>query len=313
MKIAIAGSGALGCGFGYHLQKGGADVTLLDNWEQHINTIKEEGLTISVNGDKDNQKMTICKPHELKEKMDVIFVFTKSMGLNAMMESIEHIIGPNTKVVCLLNGLGHLKTLEKYIDRKNIIMGTTVWTAGIDAPGHTHFNGQGPVEIQNSDPSEKEATQEIVEMLQKSGLNGVYSENVNYTTWRKACVNGTMNALCTLLDANIEEVFQTPAIDSMLTHIIKEFAIVAKHQDNVILDVDETITYLKGVAAKVGAHYPSMHQDLKNNRPTEIDYLNGEVAEASKKLGLEAPYCQQITDLIHAKETILGITTAKAK
>ncbi|GEK91799.1 2-dehydropantoate 2-reductase [Alkalibacterium kapii] len=313
MKIAIAGSGALGCGFGYHLQKGGADVTLLDNWEQHIKTISEKGLTISVNGSKDNQEMDICRPHELKEKMDVIFVFTKSMGLKSMMESIEHIIGPDTKIVCLLNGLGHLKTLEKYINRKNIIMGTTVWTAGIDAPGHTHFNGQGPVEIQNSDPSEKEATIEIVDLLQKSGLNGEYSENVNFTIWRKACVNGTMNALCTILDANIEEVFATPTIDSMLRNIIKEFATVAKHQDNVTLNVEETISYLKSLADKVGAHYPSMHQDLNNNRPTEIDFLNGEVAEASKKLGLEAPYCQQITDLIHAKEAILGITTTKVK
>jgi len=310
MKIAIAGSGALGCGFGYHLQKSGEDVTLLDNWEDHIHAISTNGLTITVNGKEDTQEMTMCKPNELNEEMDAIFVFTKSMGLKSMMKNIDHIIGENTKIICLLNGLGHLKTLEEFVDRKNIIMGTTVWTAGIDAPGITHFNGQGPVELQNSDPEEKEGALQIVDILTRSGLNGVYSDNVNYTTWRKACVNGTMNALCALLDTTIEKVFSTSTIDSMLSGIVSEFATVARMQDGIKLDVEETITYLKALAEKVGAHYPSMHQDLANNRPTEIDYLNGAVAEAAKGFGLEAPYCQKVTDLIHAKEDILGIETA---
>lgn len=311
MKIAIAGSGALGCGFGYHLQKSGEDVTLLDNWEEHIQTISENGLSITVNGVKDTQAMKICKPNELDQKMDAIFVFTKSMGLKSMMKSIHHIIGENTMIICLLNGLGHLKTLEEYVDKKNIIMGTTVWTAGIDAPGITHFNGQGPVELQNSVPEEKEGALQIVDMLKRSGLYGVYSENVNYTTWRKACVNGTMNALCALLDTTIEKVFATSTIDSMLSGIVSEFATVAKLQDGIKIDVEETVIYLKDLAEKVGAHYPSMHQDLANNRPTEIDFLNGAVAKASKRLGLEAPNCQKITDLIHAKEDILGIQAVK--
>lgn len=310
MKIAIAGSGALGSGFGYHLQKAGADVTLLDYWEDHIQAVNENGLKISVNGVEDTLEMKMCKPKELNEIMDTIFVFTKSMGLEAMMEDIEHLIGDDTQVVCLLNGLGHSKTLEKYLDKKNIIMGTTVWTAGIDAPGVTHFDGQGPVELQNSDPSEKEAALEIVEILQDAGLNGVYSDNVTFTTWRKACVNGTMNALCAMLDATIAEVFASSTIDSMLTAIVSEFAQAAKLEDNVELDVDETIDYLKGLAEKVGAHYPSMHQDLANNRPTEIDFLNGAVAQMSRDHGVKAPYCQSITDLVHAKEDVLGINRA---
>lgn len=309
MKIAIAGSGALGCGFGHLLQKNGQEVILLDNWEDHIQAIKTNGLTVTINGTEENQAMTIMKPHEAVGEMDAIFVFTKAMGLKPMMKSIAHLIGKQTKVICLLNGLGHLRTLEEYVDKKNIIMGTTVWTAGIDAPGVTQLNGQGPVELQNSDPEEIEAALTIVELLKKSGLYGVYSTNVKYTTWRKACVNGTMNALCALLDTTIEKVFESSTIDSMLTGIVSEFSALAERQDNIKLDVEETISYLKTVADKVGAHYPSMHQDLANKRPTEIDYLNGAVAEASRRFGLQAPYCQKITDLIHAKEEILGIQT----
>lgn len=311
MNIAIAGSGALGCGFGYMLQKNGQNVTLLDYWEDHIEAIRNNGLTVSVNGVKGTLPMTIARPEEVSGEKDVIFVFTKAMGLEKMMTQINHLIGTKTKIVCLLNGLGHLKTLEAFVDRRNIIMGTTVWTAGIIAPGETQLNGNGPVELQNSHPEEEEAARVIVNILKDSGLFGEYSKNVKYTTWRKACINGTMNALCALLDASIDQLFASPSIDSLLNGIVDEFAAVAKAQDDIEIDRDEMIHYLKEVASRLGSHYPSMHQDLFNRRPTEIDFLNGAVVEAAEKYGIEAPHCRRMTDLIHAKEAVLGIETGR--
>lgn len=306
MKIAIAGSGALGCGFGYMMKKDGNDVTLIDFWDDHINAIKENGLSITVNGKEDNVIIPIGKPEEIKDTFDTVFIFTKSMGLRQMLEKIKHMLTEDTKVVCLLNGLGHATTISEYIPQKNIIMGTTLWTGGIDAPGKTHFMGEGPVEVQNSDENEEEGTREVVKMMADCGLNGVYSQNVNFTTWRKACVNGTMNALCSLLDCNIKELFETSQIDQLNKKIVSEFSRVAE-TEGVHIDVEETVNYLKGTAEKVGEHYPSMHQDLKNKRLTEIDFLNGEVAKQAEAKGLEAPYSQLITQLIHAKEDILGI------
>lgn len=311
MKIAIAGSGALGCGFGYMLHKSGEVVILLDQWEAHIEAIKKDGLDVTVNGEKGTAMIPIFKPENYREKVDLVFVFTKAMGLKTMMNNIAHLLTSDTKVVCLLNGLGHSKTLEEFIPKKNIIMGTTVWTAGIDAPGKTQLNGKGPVELQNSDPSEVKAAQNVVEMLAEAGLYGVYSENVKFTTWRKACVNGTMNALCALLDTSIKNVFSSSNIDDMLHEIVGEFSEVAYKSERVSLDINETVSYLKTVAEKVGDHYPSMYQDLANRRPTEIDYLNGAVAKTAEELGFQAPFCKKLTDLIHAKEEILGIETGR--
>lgn len=306
MKIAIAGSGALGCGFGYMMHKGGNEVMLLDFWEDHIQAVNENGLTITVNGTEDNVAIPMAKPQEAQDSFDTIFIFTKSMGLRNMLEKIKHLLTDQTKVVCLLNGLGHADTVAEYVPKKNVIMGTTLWTAGLDAPGKTHLVGNGPVEIQNSDPNEETAARGVVEMLTDCGLNGVYSQNVHFTTWRKACVNGSMNALCALLDCNIEELFATSQIKPLLYEVIGEFSRVAETEE-VQIDVKETIAYLKETAEKVGSHYPSMHQDLKNKRPTEIDFLNGVVAENAEQNGFEAPYCKLITQLIHAKEDVLGI------
>lgn len=306
MKIAIAGSGALGCGFGYLMKQGGNDVTLMDYWDDHIQAVQENGLTVDVNGETGNVKLPMDKPENIEDTFDVVFVFTKAMGLESMLQAIKHTLDENTKVVCLLNGLGHAQTLAEYVPEENIIMGTTVWTAGIDKPGVTHLMGQGPVEIQESHPNGKEATLEIVEMMQNVGLNGVYSDDVHFTTWRKACVNGTMNALSALLDANIQEVFDSSQSQTLITKIITEFSRAAAIE-NVELDVEEMVTYVTDISETVGAHYPSMHQDIANRRLTEIDFLNGKVAQMGEEHGFDAPNCALITDLIHAKEDVLGI------
>ena len=57
----------------------------------------------------------------------------------------------------------------------------------------------------------------------------------------------------------------------------------------------------------IGLHYPSMYQDLiKNHRLTEIDYINGAVWRKGQKYDIATPYCAFLTQLVHAKEGILG-------
>ncbi|GEQ62250.1 2-dehydropantoate 2-reductase [Vagococcus lutrae] len=307
MKIAIAGSGALGCGFGYLMHKAGNEVTLIDQWPAHIDAINSKGLTVDFNGEKGTEMIPAVYPEDIKGEFDLVFTFTKSMQLASMLEKIQPILGEDTKVVCLLNGLGHRQTLMQYVKEENILMGTTVWTAGIDAPGEVHFMGKGPVELQNIHPSGEAAAKEVVALLTDAKLNGVYSDNVLFSIWRKACVNGTLNVLCSILDCNIEEFSKTENSREMMTAIIEEFSLAAK-TEGVELDVTETVDYLVEVNKTVGPHYPSMHQDLiQNKRPTEVDYLNGAVAKMAEEHNFEAPTCQIITDLIHAKEDLFGI------
>ena len=140
-----------------------------------------------------------------------------------------------------------------------------------------------------------------------AGLNASYSEDVLFSIWRKACVNGTMNATCAILDANIGEVFDTTTAEVVVDQIIHEFVEVA-HHEGVKIDEAEMKNYVYTASNKVRAHYPSMHQDLmQNHRFTEIDYLNGFVAKRGLEYGIPTPYCAMITQLIHAKEQILKV------
>ncbi|WP_159564329.1 2-dehydropantoate 2-reductase [Streptococcus halichoeri] len=306
MLVYIAGSGAMGCRFGYQISQTNHEVILLDNWAEHIAAIKDKGLTIT--GDvEDNVSLPIMKPTEATREADLIILFTKAMQLPQMLQDIKGIIGQETKVLCLLNGLGHEDVIRHYIPVHNILMGVTVWTAGLKGPGHAHLQGVGALNLQSLDPANQEAGHQVAELLNQAKLNATYDDNVLPHIWRKACVNGSMNSLCALLDCTIGELFTSQDGLKMVNSIIHEFVTVGK-AEGVELNEEEITTYVMDTSVKAAHHYPSMHQDLvQNHRKTEIDFLNGAVNAKGQKLGIETPYCRLITEMVHTKEKILSI------
>lgn len=299
MRITIAGAGAMGSRFGLMLHKGGNEVTLIDGWPEHVKAIKEHGLRANYNGEELTAHLSVELQSEIssKEKTDLIILFTKAMQLDKMLQDIKPLIDEHTKVLCLLNGIGHEDTIEKYVSKNNIFIGNTMWTAGLEGPGKAKLFGDGSVELQNLISGEEETAKKLAEILSESGLNAKYSNNIHYSIYRKACVNGTMNGLCTILDTNMAGLGETKPAHDMVVTIVNEFAAVAKFE-NVNLDIAEVVQHVETCfdPSTIGLHYPSMYQDLiKNNRLTEIDYINGAVSRKGKKYKVATPYCDFLT------------------
>ncbi|MBN1051492.1 2-dehydropantoate 2-reductase [Clostridium botulinum] len=307
MKIAIVGAGAMGSRYGYMLHESGNKVFLIDAWKDHVDTINKDGLTVEENGECKKVKIPAMLPEDAKEVPDLVILFTKSMGLESMLKSVKNILGKHTRVLCLLNGLGHNETIEKYVDSKNILMGVTLWTAGLAGPGHVVLTGDGSLEVQNIDSNMEVEAREICDILNQAGLKAHYSENVIFSIWRKACVNGTLNSCCTILDCNIKEFGELKETPELIRNIIKEFAdIAAKY--GVELNVEEVAKGIEKIydPSQAGEHYPSMHQDLiQNHRLTEIDYINGYVSRKGKEFNIKTECNDLLTTMVHAKEQLL--------
>lgn len=303
MLIYIAGAGAMGCRFGAALHKAGQEVILLDNWADHIAAIQDKGLIIT--GDVEEVlDLTIMRPTEASRLADVVIVFTKAHQLRQMLTDIQPILGPETKVVCLLNGLGHADTMAQFVAKENLLMGVTIWTAGLKGPGQVELKGSGNLTIQGLGEPAQAFGRDFALLLSQAGLNASYTDDVLRAIWTKAMVNGTMNASSALLDANLAQLLASQIAIDVIKAVLAEFIAVATHE-GLVFDLDEMFAYLERVSLSVGHHYPSMHQDLiQSKRLTEIDYLNGFIAQKSTQLGLAAPYCQLITQLIHAREEI---------
>jgi len=311
MKIAIAGAGGMGSRFGIMLAQAGNEVILIDQWQEHIDAIRTQGLVADFNGQIITVKLPVYSPHEIVAKgaeADLIVAFTKSAQLKSMFEEIRPIIQTDTKVLCLMNGLGHEDVLKEFVPLKNIYLGVTMWGAFMLGPGRIKLFGDGEVELKNMSPEGKDYALEICRVFSAAGLKAHYSENVRYSVWRKASLNGTLNCLCTIFCCNVMELGRLSVQEHLLKAIIAEFGAVAL-KEGVNLDQEEVYQLIAGKFDPKGSgmHYPSMYQDLINNhRLTEIDYINGAVWRKGKELGVATPYCELITQLIHGKEELLG-------
>ena len=306
MKILFAGAGALGSRFGYMLFKNKEDVTFVDTWEAHVEKIRNKGLKVIIDDvDLGNYYIPIYRPEQISGKYDVIFVATKSMQLRPMLDSVKHLFHEDTKIVCILNGLGHVETLKDYVKEENILIGVTVWTSGLGGPGILEAHGTGKIELKQVKEVNLERTLDLVERFNDAGLNIKYSADTYQSIWHKAGLNCVLNSFCTLIDCNINQYGSYDKNLELTRAVLNEVTAVGRAEGIDVKQevIEKNIENLFSLETG-GAHYPSLYQDMKNGRLTEIDYLNGEVSRLGKTHNIPTPVCDVITLMIHSKEFI---------
>lgn len=228
---------------------------------------------------------------------------TKSMKLREMMKSISHLIAEDTQILCLLNGMGHETILKDFVNLSKINMGVTVWAAEINGPGLIEVSNIGSIDVQNIGDNEEEG-KKLADLLEEAKLNAKYDTNVMHAIWRKVMVNGTMNPISAIFECKIGEFFKTETHKDIVDLLVDEFVEVG-NAEGVNLDKKEMLDYIYETSQSAKDHYPSMYQDLiKNNKVTEIDFINGAVVNKAKDLGIETPYNKLITQLVHLKEEL---------
>lgn len=164
------------------------DVILIDGWQEHIDLIKQNGLKANFNGEEVVENISIYHQNDVSSvdfSADLVILFTKAMQLDGMMQSINNMVGENTKVLCLLNGIGHEDVIKKYVPLSNIILGNTMWTAGLEGPGKAKLFGNGSIDLQNLGTDGKEAAEEVIEVLNAANLNAKYSDNILSSIYKK--------------------------------------------------------------------------------------------------------------------------------
>ena len=308
MKILFAGAGALGSRFGYMLFKNGEDVTFVDTWKDHVENIKNNGLRVIID-DKELGYYNIPTyyPYDVEGEYDVIFVATKSMQLRNMLAKVKHLMHENTKIICILNGLGHVDTLKEFVKEENILIGLTVWTSGLGGPGVLKAYGSGKTEIKQVKEENLEATKALIDRLNKAWLKMKYSDNTFQSIWHKAGLNCVLNTYCTLIDCNIGEYGSYEQNLELTRAVLNEVTEVGRAEGvDVLQEVIEKNIENCFDPNTAGLHYPSLYQDMKNGRLTEIDYLNGAISKLGKKHNILTPVCDAVTLMIHAKEFING-------
>lgn len=320
MKIVMYGSGAAGSVFASYLKNGGADMILIDRYKEHMDKVAKDGMTFTIHLNENGTYRDIVKQltgwrtytsaeeAAAKEgKVDIIIFMTKATQLEQALKDAQPVIGPDTVGVTLINGLGNDDNMFKFFPKDHVIVGSGVLGTALKGPGSCVSTPAGGVQMNFGGAVRSEATDKACEALLKyyrdGGCDAYWrKDDVYHYIWVKVCVNATVNTVCAVLRLKIAEVENDPWGQQLFHQVIRETCAVATAKGVPGMDAEE---FIKGehhdIVTNIGDYYPSMCQDmLMNRRQTEIDVLNGKIAEYGDELGIPTPTCHILTQVVHA-------------
>lgn len=312
MKICIYGAGAIGGLLGGRLSAGGHDVTLIARG-RHLDVMRAEGLHVHDRGDEIHVRPSCTDDPADAGIQDFVVLTMKAHGVAQAAANIAPMLGPDTAVVTMQNGLpwwyfrnvgGPLDGRPLHsvdpggavvgaISPERVIGGVANAATSVPEPGKVRCNAGGSFVVGEIDGAPTERSQALADAITESGLTARTSERIRDEIWAKLWGNVSFSAIAVLTGSPMAPMVADPEIRSIARRIMEEAQDVAE-----ALGVSMPITIDQRIdgSAKMGGHKTSILQDLEAGRPMEVDAMIGSVIEAGRIAGIATP----LTDMMYA-------------
>lgn len=303
MKIAILGAGAMGCIYGARLSAiPDHQVVLVDVWQEHLDAINRDGILLEEGG------ALTAYPHVRGTSdpagagaADLVIVFVKStITADAIRDNLA-LVGPETAVLTLQNGLGNIDALKSAVPEKNILAGTTAHGGTMLGPGKVRHAGTGKTFIGEVAGGVTPRILEIAALFNGAGLETEVSDNALGLVWGKLISNVGLNALTAITGLLNGQILDYPGTEELMTLAVLEAKAVADAL-GVKLAYDDPVEHTRALCKATAPNRSSMLQDVTAGRRTEIDMINGAIVREGRRLGIPTPINLALTDLIKTIE-----------
>jgi 2-dehydropantoate 2-reductase len=332
-RIAMVGTGALGGYVGGWLAHTGQDVTLIDMWPENIEAIRSRGLEFD--GLTDEEKITVkaVKTMHLTEvqslarqkPIDIAFVSVKSYDTEWATTLIKPYLAPGGIVVSLQNCLNEEKIAGIMGWGKTLGVVASLISVELYEPGrirrmvpkggdqHTVFR------VGEVHGIVTPRVEELVGMLSKIDSSKP-TTNLWGERWTKLCQNGMANGVAAATgmsgkDRDNDEAIRRfsiklggeavrvgQALGYQLVKLGKmdpeRLALASEGHADALVEIEEIMRKRSAANPRAGIQRPSMAQDMRKGRRTEIQLMNGYIAEKGKLVGIPTPTHERITDIV---------------
>ena len=321
MRIGIIGAGAIGSVVGGMLTKAGHDVTLIDQWPQHVETMRKNGLRLSGTcGDHviPVKALHIYEAQAITEPFDAVFISVKSYDTEwATHLGVQHLKKPNGVVVDFQNGIND-ERVAAIAGRERTLGSVITIGAGKSEPGHAMRTDTGAIgfKIGELDGKETERARELAKIMSDVATTKV-TTNLFGERWSKLTVNCMANPIAGLSGLGTAEVRTLPEPRLIAIYVGGEvvkvgracgfevepiYGIVAQrfvdaYEGRGLAEVEADVA---AEGARRGGGRPSLLQDVMRGRRTEIDYLNGYVCEQGRRRGVKTPFNDAVVETVRS-------------
>ena len=303
MKIGIVGAGAMGSVYGGLFAAAGHTVWLVDPWREHIEAVRRDGLHVSgASGERTVRPDATTAPGKAGS-CDLVVLATKMRDLEAAASSIRPMLGNDTAILAIQNGLGNQDIMARVLGGRDFLVGIAGgFGASNPRPGSVHHNGMDHVNIAEAAGGGSARLDRVVEIWRGAGFNAEAFDDPDRMIWGKYICNLAFSPVCAALSLRIGQVLENPPARSLAEGCAAEAFQVAMAK-GIALEFNDPIRRIHEFGRVIPDAMPSMLLDMLAGRRTEIDALNGALLREAGSVGIATPVNAFMTRVVMALET----------
>jgi len=297
LRIAVVGSGGVGGYFGGRLAAGGSDVTFIARGA-HLEALRTSGLRIeSPKGDLHLPHVNATADPSSVAPVDVVLFAAKLYDAESAAASLAPLIGPDTVVVPLQNGVDASATVAKAVAREHVAGGVAYVSAVISEPGvirHTTLDRLGFGEL---DGRRSPRLERLFDACRDGGFQATFSDHIEVEIWGKFVRLSVLSGMTAVTRSPVGPLRDDPDLFAMMQAATLEAMAVARKK-GVALPVgafDETMKTLQGLPPQTKS---SMLEDLERGKRLELPWLSGAVVRIGEEVGVDTPIHRFISTVL---------------
>ncbi len=318
MKIAVIGAGAIGSVIGGLLSKAGEDVTLIGR-RPHVNAINQNGLILD--GGSGVIVIQVKAAENLDFKPDLALLTAKTQDVESSVKKVQsYLFG--VPIVTVQNGVQSDDLIAAVLGKENIISGVVIFNGVFLEPGKVSYsNPFGRTALLIGEPFGAEGNRiKTFSSLLNKAISTETSDDIRGAHWTKLVWN-LQNAVQAVTGLSYQEGYQYSKVRELTINVVKEGLKVIDEAGIKTADVPgfplgpmktlasmplaNSSDLLKRMAESLGKVpvLGSMLQSIKGGKRTEVDYINGEIVNLGKKMGMPTPANSLMVELVYQVET----------
>lgn len=321
MKIAVVGPGAVGSYYGAKLWRDGHEVHFL--LRSDYDFVRRRGVQIkSPEGDFHANPKAARMPAEIGPS-DLVLIALKTTANDRLFELVTPLVGPNTAIMTLQNGLGNEEQLAKQFDPKQILGGLCFVCLNRTAPGVIEHLAHGKIVMGEFSGWPEPRTHDIASAFKHAGIPVAVADNLACAHWEKLVWNIPFNGLgvasCVGIDAMNSSEESVRAIGPCLTTdllignpdwlkwvrgLMRDVIRAAQAKSLKVDDAAEDEQIEK--TRIMSAYKPSTLVDFERGQPLELDTLFLEPLRQARAAGAETPYLERLCAVLASLQAQAG-------
>lgn len=303
LRVGVVGMGPVGSTLAAHLIGAGAFVVPCDIDREKIDKIKKAGIRLQHAIQKEVEIIEACYSAEELETydLDLVAISVKTPNLEEVISQLAAIDSGGTFLMSAQNGLDNELEVAKVFGADRTLRMVVNYAGNMSDPNTVFVSFFNPPNyVAAITPRGETIAKKFVELLSSVDMKTEIPADIKNYIWEKAILNAALAPVCAIARQTMKEVMDSPHGMKLVEAIIDESVQVAEAEG---IELGQNfrrfcVQYLQ----RGGHHRPSMLVDLENGLPTEIDRMNGKIAEYGHKHDLPTPINRSVTALVHMLE-----------